>query len=55
MKEVIIYIIIIAIVAIFVLINYKKSQGNYRRIRHKRFRDSYLDKKKKKEDNEDLH
>jgi FtsZ-interacting cell division protein ZipA len=55
MKEVIIYIVIIAIVAVFVFINYKKSQGTYRNRRHKRFRDSYLDKKKKKEDNEDLH
>lgn len=55
MKEVIIYIVIIAIVAVFVFINYKKSQGNYRSRRHKRFRDNYLDKKKKKEDNENLH
>lgn len=54
MKEVIIYIAIIAILAIFVLINYKKSQGKFRSRKHKRFRDSYLEKKKKK-DNEDLH
>ena len=55
MKEAIIYLIIIAIVAIFVFINYKKSQGNYRGRRHKRFRDSYLEKKKNKKDNENLH
>jgi len=55
MKEVIVYIIITVILAIFVLINYKKSQGKYRNRKHKRFRDSYLEKRKNKEDNENLH
>ena len=53
MKEVIIYIIVIGIVAVFVLINYKKSQGRLRKRKHRSFRDSYLEKKKKK--NENLH
>jgi type II secretory pathway pseudopilin PulG len=55
MKEVIIYIIVIGIVAVFVLINYKKNQGKVRSRKHRRFRDSYLEKKKKKEENENLH
>jgi len=55
MKEVIIYICIIAIVAVFVLINYKKSQGKFRNRKHRRFRNGYLGKKKKREENENLH
>ena len=53
MKEVIIYIIIIGIVAVFVLVNYKKSQGRLRNRKHRSFREGYLEKKKKK--NENLH
>jgi len=53
MKEVIIYIIILGIIAVFVLVNYKKSQGKQRRRKQKNFRESYLEKKKKK--NENLH
>ena len=53
MNEVIIYIIIIGIVAIFVLVNYKKSQGKLRNRKHRSFREGYLEKKKKK--NENLH
>ena len=55
MKEVIIYIIIIGIVAVFVLVNYKKSQGRIRNRKHRSFREGYLEKKKKKKKNENLH
>ncbi len=55
MTEVIIYISIIAIVAVLVFINYKKSHGNYRGRKNKSFRDSYLEKKRNKKDNENLH
>ena len=55
MKEVIIYIVIIGIVAVFVLVNYKKGQGRLRRRKHGSFRESYLEKKKKKKENENLH
>ncbi len=55
MKEVVIYIILISIAAVFVIINYKKSHGSYRNRKHKKFRDSYLEKRKQKEKDEDLH
>ncbi len=55
MKEISIYILIIIIVAFIVFINYKKGQKNFRSRRNKSFRDSYLEKKKKKETNENLH
>jgi len=55
MKEVVVYIILISILAVFVIINYKKSQGSYRNRRQKKFRDSYLEKKKQKEKDENLH
>ncbi len=58
MKEVITYIILLAIVAVFVLVYNKKSQSNFRKRKSKRFRDGYLEKRKEKnkeEDNENLH
>ena len=57
MKELLIYVVLICIAAIFVVVNYKKSQGNRKSRRHKRFRESYSEKKKlkKKEVNENLH
>ena len=58
MKELILYSILIFVAAIFVLINYKRGQSRLRGRKHRRFRDSYLEKKKEKnkeKENEDLH
>lgn len=40
------YLVVIAAIALMVIFNYKKSQRNYKNRKHKRFRDSYLEKKK---------
>lgn len=58
MRELILYSILIFVAAIFVLINYKRGQSRLRGRKHRRFRDSYLEKKKEKikeKENEDLH
>lgn len=58
MRELILYSILIFVAAIFVFINYKKGQSKLRGRKHRRFRDSYLEKKREKnkgKDNEDLH
>lgn len=40
------YLIVIAAVAIMVVFNYKKSQNTFRNRKHKRYRESYMDKKR---------
>lgn len=42
------YLIVIAAVAILVIFNYKKSQSTFKNRKHKRFRESYEDKKKER-------
>lgn len=58
LKDVVIYIIALAIVAFFVFRNHKKSKSNYRSRSRKSFKRSYLEKKKEKikeDNNENLH
>lgn len=53
MREVTIYIILLAIVTILVIVFNKKSQNNYRKRKSKRFLDGYLEKRKEREKQED--
>jgi hypothetical protein len=43
------YISVIAIIAIWVIFSYKKSQRNYRGRRNRSFRDGYKEKRKQKD------
>lgn len=44
------YLIVIAAVGVLVIFNYKKSQKTFRSQKHKRFRESYMEKKNARKD-----